>query len=306
MSKLLMVSLIVPVYNVQSYIEATLQSLIDQTYLNWQAIVVDDGSTDQSLAICKRFESKDARIHVYTKTNGGLSDARNYGLTRADGDLISFLDGDDILHPQFLEEMVKPFEDLDVTITGCEFGYDLKSFEQLSNVSVIVMDKDTTIDLYLVNDRSCEESVCNKVFRKTLFENIRFPIGKIHEDTFVLIDLLLMAQKYAFVDFKGYNVVSRSGSITRSAFKLNEFDKVEACKRIVDKLRNTSHFKKAFNKYLGSLLWFILKTNGRIDNQKAYDALKAIPLRRYCSASLRFIPFLIAYRCRLLPYLKVK
>ena len=300
------VSIIVPVYNVEHYIADTLASLISQTYLNWEAIVVDDGSTDKSLDICSQYASIDARIQVFSKPNGGLSDARNYGLTKASGDLFGFLDGDDTLHPQFLEWMVKPFQQMDIDITGCEFGYDLTTYERMNDPSIHELSRNETIQRYLINDRYCEESVCNKLFRSILFENLRFPLGKIHEDTFVLMTLLVKSNGYAFVDFKGYNVVSRAGSITRSNYTLKEYDKVEACLDILDRSKGKPYWKLAFNKYLGTLLWFILKTNGRNNNSIAYDALKAIPLKNYRFANLRFIPFLLAYRCRLLPYIKVK
>lgn len=299
------VSVVVPVYNVEEYIDATLQSLINQTYTNWQAIVVDDGSTDSSLSICQKYQRMDDRIMVYTKSNGGLSDARNYGLTKVDGDLITFLDGDDTSHPQFLYWMVQPFLDPNVMITGCEFDYDVTTFEMIDSVSSLPLDKEEVISRYLVNDRTCEESVCNKMFRKTLFNTLRFPAGRIHEDTFVLIDLLLQCTKYVFMDFKGYNVVSRKGSITRGNYSLKEYDKVLACQKIMKQLEHTPHYKAAFNKYIGALLWFILKTNGRADNAIAYQALKEVSLSQYRLVKPRFIPFLFAYRCGVLKYIKV-
>ena len=299
------VSVVIPVYNVEDYIDATLRSLLDQTYQNWQAIVVDDGSTDSSLSICQKYQKMDDRIMVYTKPNGGLSDARNYGLTRIDADLIAFLDGDDTYHPQFLYWMVQPFKDPDVMISGCEFDYDANGFEMMDDVPSVCLNQADLITRYLVNDRYCEESVCNKLFRRELFASLRFPVGRIHEDTFVLIDLLLQCPKYVFLDFKGYNVVSRKGSITRGNYSLKEYDKVVACHKIVMQLKDTMHYQSAFNKYIGALLWFILKTNGRMDNTVAYQALKDVSLSQYRMVKPRFIPFLLAYRCGVLKYIKV-
>lgn len=300
------VSVIVAVYNVETYIEDALNSLLEQTNHDWEAIVVNDGSTDYSQTICEKFEQKDSRFHVYSKDNGGLSDARNFGLTKARGELICFLDGDDSLHPQFLEFMIRSFEISGTSISGCNFDYDRTSFSLLERVGSISLSQDEVIECYLRNDRKCEESVCNKLFQRKLFKTVRFPKGKIHEDTFVLIDLLMQCDRYIYVDFAGYNVVSRLGSITRSGYSEREFDKVEACAQILKKLKYTVHKNAAFNKYLGSLLWFIIKTNGKIDNRMAYMSLRSIPLREYRHAKLRFIPFLIAFRCRLLPYIQVK
>ena len=300
------VDVIVPVYNVEAYIDATLASLIKQTYPYWKAIVVDDGSTDESLPICQRYAARDERIVVYTKDNGGLSDARNFGLERVTDDFVCFLDGDDTLHPQFLQIMMLGFNNAHVDICGCSFCYDCTDFKQKDSYPAIEFDQNQVIDRYLCNDPTCEESVCNKLFRTSVVKDVRFPIGKIHEDTFVLYRLLQNCRRYIYFRFEGYNVVSRQGSITRSVYSFREYDKVEACRYIYREYMNTMHERLAFNKYLGTLLWFIIKTNGRVANQVAYDELKSIPLRRYTWAKPRFIPFLILYRCRLLPYIKVK
>ena len=302
-----LVSVIVPVYNVSDYVAKCLQSLLNQSYLNWEAIVIDDGSTDNSADICRNYANRDERIHFFGKKNGGLSDARNFGLDKAKGKFVAFLDGDDAFHPSFLTLMVAGIGfNEKIKICGCEFCYDQIEYPTYQNVQSHSYTQDETIDLYLKNNRECEESMCNKLFERSLFEDIRFPKGRIHEDTFTLPYLLLKSQEYVFLDFKGYNVTTRKGSITRDVYDLRQYDKVEACRNIVSLLEQTCHYRLAVDKYLGSLLWFIFKTNGRYDNKFAYDELQKLYQQCGFHVSYRFMPFLIAYRVKLLKYIKLK
>ena len=115
------ISVIVPVYNVENYIQYCLESLVNQTYKNLQIILVDDGSTDSSGYICDKYALKDKRIKVIHKSNGGLSSARNSGMQLADGNYIGFVDSDDFIMPTFYEELYNLLQKYDSDIAECEF-----------------------------------------------------------------------------------------------------------------------------------------------------------------------------------------
>ena len=181
-----LISVIVPVYNVEKYLKKCIQSIINQTYKNLEIILVDDGSSDNSGKICDEFAQKDNRIKVIHKTNGGLSDARNAGLDVMSGEWVSFVDSDDFVSPYYIENLhylVNKY-DVDMAITSFVrfFNENTKlSSNKISNQEVLIHNPDEAIKNMLYG-KYYSVSACFKIYKKDLFYNNRFTKGKIYED----------------------------------------------------------------------------------------------------------------------------
>lgn len=189
----ILVSIIVPVYNAEKYIDQCVSSILNQTYRNIEVVLVDDGSPDNCPQICDNWSLKDRRIKVVHKKNGGLSDARNYGLDMANGQFVTFTDSDDIIECTMIEDMLNLHFQYDADIVCCESLFYENGSEKI--IPHYHVDKEITqitpIDflrglLHITID--C--SVCNKLFRKELIDNHRFQVGKYNEDILFLFDLV--------------------------------------------------------------------------------------------------------------------
>ena len=222
-----LVSVIVPVYNVQEFVGECIESIINQTYTNMEIILVDDGSTDQSGVICDEYAKKDKRISVIHKENGGLSDARNAGVIQAKGEYISFVDSDDYLAPETISKFYKELNLHDCDIAVCNI---MRFYDDGTTDEFYVPTYETTI--LKGNDKFetlKQPSVCNKLFKAKLFTDIKFPKGKFYEDTFVYHVLAYRAKKIVLTGYAGYWYRLRKSSILGEQ-KINEkyFDAVEA------------------------------------------------------------------------------
>ena len=300
------VSIIIPCFNVENYIEKTLKSIMNQTFDNYEVIVVNDGSTDHTEQIIQSVISNNKKFRYFFKNNGGLSDARNYGIDKALGEFLLFLDGDDQLADKTIELLTLEQTNFNADVVGCNFGYDLETFSYKNNQGRII-GKESLIDIYLQNKKECEESVCNKLFRKSLFDDLRFDVGRYHEDTFILYKLLEKCNQYVYLDEDLYNVTTRKGSITRNVYTDKHFDKVVACREIYYFYKVTTHKKLAYNKYFGTLLYFVLKTNKK-NVSKNNEAVKE--LRCECKTNLkmldlRFYPFYFLVRLNLITLISI-
>ena len=223
-----LISVIVPIYKVEAYLERCIGSIVNQTYKNLEIILVDDGSPDSCPDICDAWKEKDDRIKVIHKKNGGLSDARNYGMQAATGDYITFVDGDDVVSSKYVEYLVK--------ISKCT-GADICCINHIEffELKDIVFDIHgespfKTYDKYdFLNNNYYESQIINsatawgKLYKKGLFKNISFPNGKIHEDTFTTYKLYLKANKIGVSSNKLYFYRKRPGSIM-STRNINSFD----------------------------------------------------------------------------------
>ena len=212
-----LISVIIPVFNVEKYLERCIKSIINQTYKNLEILLINDGSTDKSIEICNRYLEFDSRIILLNKENGGLSSARNLGIDKAKGEYISFVDSDDFIHELMYETLVSNLEknDCDISI--------IESFD-------VIEDKDFIFELKNTNNSivySKEEAIANyldgnfipawgKLYRKELFESIRFPIGILNEDEAIMIRVFdSCTRNIVYQDIKLYFYLRRkSGSIT--------------------------------------------------------------------------------------------
>lgn len=221
------VSIIIPVYNIQEYVGRCINSIIHQTYSNIEIIIVDDGSTDNSGSICDEYKMKDNRIRVIHKRNGGLSSARNAGIEIANGELLSFVDGDDWVDEKYIETLVLAIKETDAMIAccACMKVYDEKDAVESPVGDMIVYSAQSAIEnLCYLRVVNC--SAWGKVYRKELFYDIRFPVGKIFEDMAVAYKLFDKAKKITYVSYLGYFYFHRNGSILHSAFNESKLERM--------------------------------------------------------------------------------
>lgn len=225
-----LVSIIVPVYNVEKYIHSCVDSILTQTYENLQVILVDDGTLDNSGKICDEFAKKDNRVTVIHKENGGLSSARNKGLDVASGDYIMFVDGDDYLADNAVEILLSANEKYDADFvqfklihTECE-DYIKKSANEKYNVQIITdLDK-----MYwkMYETVGSGESACTKLYKRHLFDGLRFKEGIIHEDVYFTLFMLQKAKKAVYLDIGLYYYIIRENSIITSSFSKKNLDSI--------------------------------------------------------------------------------
>lgn len=227
-----LISLVIPVYKVEEYLERCINSVIAQTYQNLEIILVDDGSPDKCPRICDEYAKKDNRIRVIHKNNGGLSDARNAGIDAANGMYIGFVDSDDYIHPEMYERLWKQLneENADIVICGIErvyhAGYEvqevaenaIKKYDGLQAIRNI-LDK----NLHVVS-----VVAWGKLYKKSLFEGIRFPKGKIHEDEFTTYQLFYKSNKIVELSGRYYYYFQREDSIMGVRKKKFVYDGIEA------------------------------------------------------------------------------
>lgn len=222
-----LISVVVPVYNVESYLDKCVQSICSQSHRNLEIILSDDGSTDGSGAICDVWAQRDSRIRVIHKENGGLSDARNAGIEIASGDWYSFIDSDDFIATDTLERLHTVAVEYDSQIAVCNI---YRVFENGEAEKFYCPAAEPSV--YRGNERFetlKQPSVCNKLFRAELFDNLRFPKNKYYEDTFIYHILAHRAESIALTGHDGYFYLSRRASILgESACSDRFFDRIEA------------------------------------------------------------------------------
>lgn len=210
-------SVIVPVYNVEQYVAECLDSIISQDFQNMEVLVVDDGSTDGSLAVVESFVKIDSRVHVFHKSNGGLSDARNFGLDRAKGKFITFVDSDDVLLNKDIYSKIIPLfanESLDVVQYNVIHKWDSEYSHTLSVPYKTYFGKEAIMTAYL--NQQIHVGFCDKIFRAKVFENIRFPKDAISEDIATIPHLVETIDNILVSDIGFYGYRYREGSITTS------------------------------------------------------------------------------------------
>ena len=224
------ISIVVPVYNIADYLHYAIDSLLKQTYQNFEVILVNDGSTDDSPRLCEDYAREYENIHVFHKGNGGLSDARNFGVTKANSDWIFFLDPDDYLEDYTLELIVKIQEihqaDLISTKVKATSKYDDYSSHHLKQSdyeSLSVITKEKALELML-DDKVATVSACAKLYKKSILERVPFPVGKIYEDFYVVGEHLALAERIVISPLETYNYYRREGSIVRSTFTEKRYD----------------------------------------------------------------------------------
>lgn len=255
-----LISIIVPVYNVENYLKRCVDSLINQTYKNLQIILVDDGSKDNCASICDEYAKADSRIIVIHKDNAGVSAARNSGLDIAEGDYIGFVDSDDYVHPRMYEFLVRAMEENngDMSLVWYEFVYEgdnnnlLKRSEEYRVGKVYENNEDAVMALYNKEFR-INVGPCNKLYKKDIFKNLRYPTDKIRgEDESVIHIILSLCNKVVVLENRMYFYFQRKESVMHSNNPKIYMDHINALKdRIIFFINNnyTVAVSLAVNQY---------------------------------------------------------
>lgn len=209
-----MISLIVPVYDVEKYLPQCLDSIANQTYKDMEVIIINDGSTDGSLKICETYCEKYG-WKLISQKNQGLSAARNAGIEVATGDYIAFCDSDDWFDKDMISTMMLKAKtnQADIVECGIRWIYPDNQREEAFTEEKVYGAKDALAD-YLLQTKTIHSQVCCKVYKRSLFKNIRFAVGKLHEDGFFMYQVMYAAQRYMLTSYVGYNYrQNREGSI---------------------------------------------------------------------------------------------
>ena len=212
-----LISIIVPIYNIAEYASECIQSLINQTYKNIEIILVDDGSTDHSPAICDEFAEQDERIKVIHKRNGGLSDARNAGLDVATGEYIGFVDGDDWVDEDMYETLYHLIYEHQADISICTHYTELPNRTKVKYKSkkTKIFSSQKAIAT-LIEDKIIQNYIWEKLFKRELFTELRFPVGWSFEDIALCYKIFHKARKIVLLQTPKYHYRTRPGSITNS------------------------------------------------------------------------------------------
>lgn len=234
-----LITLVVPVYNVERYLSACVESIVRQTYDNLQILLIDDGSTDASADICDEWSCKDSRIEVVHKVNGGLSDARNVGIERAKGELISFVDSDDMIADDMVDYLYWLLATNNADISVCQRIRTDERGEILDDCcnslfpAYVVNGNGACMHDYLSAGR-IDAPAWGKLYRRELFREVRYPVGRYHEDVFTTYRLIAQASVVAVGGERKYFYRVRKASIMQSAFSPKHLDAVEAKRQQAD------------------------------------------------------------------------
>lgn len=229
------ISIIVPVYKVEKYLEKCIASIVNQTYTELEIILVDDGSPDRCGEICDQWAKKDSRIKVVHKENGGRSDARNAGVEIATGEYIGFVDSDDLLEPDMYQVLFDKLMKYGADIAVCErqtVWEDESQKKQSQSNEFKILDGDAALKL-LIGD-GISQVVWNKLYRREVIGDIEFEVGKYYEDEFWSYQVFGRAKKVILMDYVGYYYRQHPGSIMAEYYSLRRLDVIEAkCRRQV-------------------------------------------------------------------------
>ncbi len=216
----MLVSIIIPVFNVCEYLEKCLYSIMNQSFKDIEIILIDDGSTDGSEIICDKFVEKDLRIKTFHKKNGGLSSARNFGLSKISGDYVCFIDSDDWIDKNFIFDLYSSITQFgcDVACCGRKIFDGTRFYKSLCPKNNQIMDGELFLKEMLLF-HGTNFSFCDKMFKSSLFSNVLFPEGKYFEDTGTMYKIIPLINKAIFVPKMLYIYNQRINSITHSSYE---------------------------------------------------------------------------------------
>lgn len=253
-----LVSIVIPVYKVMEFLPRCVDSVLNQTYENIEILLIDDGSPDDCGKICDDYAKKDARVKVIHKKNGGLSDARNVGIENSKGCYICFVDSDDILDKNFVRYHYESITETESDVSICLYQ---KFFEESEISTAGELDASVLLELdkHNLNLKLFEKQnihyicACTKMCKKEIFETLRFEVGRLHEDEFIVYKIFDKANKAVMINLPLYFYRMRQGSITKAqTFKeknLDAFYSIESCYKFYV---NTEYEQTALNRLINS------------------------------------------------------
>ena len=270
------ISIIVPVYNVESYLERCIESILNQSFKEFELILVNDGSTDSCKDICNEYKKRDSRIVVVNKKNEGVSSARNLGLDLAKGEYIGFIDPDDFINKDMYKILFDTIQANNSDMVICDYYKvnedDINKFRNLKcnceNIKIKNLNNLESIDnLFLTGEKFI--FAWNKLYKRELFNDLRYEKGRIYEDEYLAHRILYKCNKVSIIEAKIYYYVQRKGSLINSPFTVRRFDKVYAIKDRVDFLRekNLTYLEdKAEKTFIDYFVWNYFVAYQRLEN----------------------------------------
>lgn len=229
-----LISVIIPIYNVEPYLEKCINSIVNQTYSKLEIILVNDGSTDNCLKICKKYQDRDSRIIVVNKKNGGLSDARNCGIQKARGNYLFFVDSDDYVNINIINLLYNDLINGKCDISCCLFKKinenEIIDDDNILNKKRKVYNSHDAIEK-LLYQKGLTNSAWGKLYKKELFDSIKFPVGDICEDLAIMYKLFALSNKISVNKSQYYYYLQRSDSIINSSFNEKRMVGLEFAKR---------------------------------------------------------------------------
>ena len=230
-----LLSIIVPVYKVENYLPKCIDSILAQTFTDFELILVDDGSPDDCPALCDATAEKDARVRVIHQKNGGLSAARNAGLDAARGAWIGFVDSDDYIEPEMYEVLYQAVQSTGADLALCDYAEVDEAGKPCPPMHVSLSEGELTGQKLLKRASGLMVQLAwNKLYRRAIFTQLRYPEGKLNEDLFLIPEVCLQIQKAVVVPKALYYYVQRGGSIMSGNKTLRHFDAAEAAQRYWD------------------------------------------------------------------------
>ena len=221
------ITIIIPVYKVEQYLDKCVESVVGQTYKNLEIILVDDGSQDNCPHMCDEWAKKDKRIKVIHKENGGLSDARNFGIDQATGEYLMFVDSDDYLGYEICEKLYKLLKDhkTDFSMCACLKFFENEPLpEKAQDINIAYFSGEEVTDQLYKKEIPYFMTAWGKLYKKELFKTLRYPKGRLHEDEFVLHEILANVKSFVYTDEQMYYYLQRAGSIMGSKKEKNIVD----------------------------------------------------------------------------------
>lgn len=265
-----LVSLVVPVYNVEHYLDACMASILNQTYTNIEIILVDDGSTDNSGIMCDKYSKIDDRIKVVHKENGGLSDARNKGILHTNGNYIIFIDSDDVISTNFVEYLYTLLKENSGDIAICDSVHcypDKEIVFENETINKVFSSEQAIIEM--LYQKSFLVSAWGKIYRKEYFNDILFPYGMLFEDSAIMYKIFDKANKIVYGNAKLYGYMHREGSITTKKFSKRDCDIWIICQQMMNYMSNRSkklqNAERAYHTSAAFRIYMNAPRNGEFD-----------------------------------------
>lgn len=295
-----LISVIVPIYKVEKYLDKCIASIIGQKYRELEIILVDDGSPDSCGEICDRYSAIDSRIKVFHQKNGGVSDARNTGIMQATGKYLSFVDGDDYIEPDMIEILYNNLTDNNADISICNYhtlGEKTGAEHKEITISEGVWDRQTFWENYYSKNQYYCVVLWNKLFKRELFYGLSFPKGRISEDAWIMGDVIKKCTRIYACDRECYTYLKRGDSSMADGLLVSWLSAVEACIERMKLFEADSDYSN-----MGKNVSYIMRTmvNIRVnsgyakaDMEEYYIAVKKKCksmyrcYRKYCGAKIR-------------------
>lgn len=283
-----LVSIIVPVYNIEDYIDRCLASIVSQTYKNLEILLINDGSKDKSGQKCEKWEKKDKRIKYYCKENGGLSDARNYGMKRMKGTYVTFIDGDDFVTSDFIETMLNLIIDSNSDISVCinNYYYDDDTIRHVyaSHDGRKIYTKNNLEMLEeMLYQRKFDTTACIKMYKSHLFKGIKFPKGKLYEDLDTIYKVFLKANNITYINKEMYYYFQRSLSIVGRPFDKRDMYIITAMDNMLNTIKRVDKENSLNDCLVNACISKLLSVNfyilRRTKLRKEYDEYNNICIR---------------------------